>query len=100
MNIPVFEPTVMYEDNQSCISLISGNGGKRTKHIDVCYHQIQDLRDKKIVDVKYCSSQEMLADVFTKPLARDFFERFVKRLELLKLKLLKFILLQREGVKK
>ena len=82
MKIPVVKPLVMYEDNQASISLISGNNGARTKHIDVCHLQIRDLKEKKIIDVQYCPSTEMLADIFTKPLAKEPFEGFVKSLGL------------------
>lgn len=80
MNISVKEPTVMFEDNQGCITLISGRSGARSKHIDVCYHHIQDLQNKKIIDVRYCPSDQTLADIFTKPLAREKFKFFIERL--------------------
>ncbi|KYQ49640.1 Copia protein [Trachymyrmex zeteki] len=44
MSFPAEEPTIINEDNQGCIRLIeSSRCGARTKHIDVCYHQIRDL---------------------------------------------------------
>jgi len=52
MNIPVKDPTVINEDNQGCIYLIeSDRCGTRTKHIDICHHQIRDLREK-MIDVR------------------------------------------------
>lgn len=80
MKIPIKEPITMFEDNQGCIKLISGSGSARSKHIDVCYHQMRDLLEKKIIDVLYCPSEQMLADILTKPLAREQFAEFAKRL--------------------
>ena len=34
--------TIIYEDNQSAICLANGQGSKRSKHIDIKYHFIQD----------------------------------------------------------
>lgn len=34
-------------------------------YIDVYYHQIRDLRKKKLIKVQYCPSDEMLADLLT-----------------------------------
>lgn len=80
MGIPLREPITMYEDNQGCIKLISGSGSARSKHIDVCYHQIRDLLEKGLIKVYYCLSEEMLADILTKPLAREEFMELAKLL--------------------
>lgn len=82
MQIPVSKPTVVYEDNQGCIRLISGRSGARTKHIDVSYHQIRDLLERKVIDVQYCPTNQMLADIFTKPLAKEKFLIFTESLGL------------------
>jgi len=79
MNIPMKGPTIIHEDNQGCIRLIeSDRCGGRTKHIDVCYHQIRDLQERKVIKIQYCPTEEMLADLFTKPLTK---ERFLKLTE-------------------
>ena len=54
----------------------------RTKHIDIKYHFIRDHIDKRDIDVIYCSTKDMVADVLTKPLARPAFEEHVKALGL------------------
>lgn len=77
----VGEPITIYEDNQGCIRLIeSDRSGARTKHIDVCHHQLRDLREKKIIELEYCPSEEMLADMLTKPLPREPFFKMRKLL--------------------
>lgn len=81
MNIPRKGPTKINEDNQGCIRLIeSDRCGARTKHIDICHHKIRDLREKKIIDVCYCPTEAMVADLLTKPLAKERFQELVNQL--------------------
>lgn len=64
-------PVKINEDNQSCIKLLKQDGGtKRSKHVDTKYHFVRDLTEEKKINVVYCSSENMLADVLTKPLGR------------------------------
>ena len=42
----------------------------RTKHVDTKHHFTVDLKSKGIVDLKYCPSEENVADMLTKPLKR------------------------------
>lgn len=60
-------------DNQSAIHIAKNNQfHKRTKHIDIKFKFIRDCIEKKLVDVKYCCTELMLADFLTKGLT---FER-------------------------
>ena len=52
------------------------SSGKRTRHIDIRYFFVKDRIDKKEVRVQYCSTQEMVADFFTKPLQGALFIKF------------------------
>lgn len=62
-------------DNQSAIRLIKNpEFHKRTKHIDVRFHFIREKFEEGLFDLQYISTHDMVADVFTKPLARDRFE--------------------------
>jgi hypothetical protein len=45
----------------------------RCKHIDVRYHFLRDLNKEGIIELKYCKSQEQLADIMTKALKLDTF---------------------------
>ena len=58
---------VILEDNQSCIKMTKNpvNHG-RAKHIDIKYHHIRDEVKLGHVQVKYCETAKMLADVLTK----------------------------------
>ena len=67
----------MNEDNQGAIELSKNpRFHNRTKHIDVAYHFIREKVNDKSIDVKYCSTDQMLADVMTKSLPRQTFQKF------------------------
>lgn len=62
------QPTVIFEDNQSCIKLVSKDKySKRTKH-STKYNYVKDLSDTGITCYKYCLTEIMIADVLTKPI--------------------------------
>lgn len=74
------EPITIYEDNTSCQKLIlNSNNSNRTKHIDIRYYFVKDLINKKIMNCTYCPSDDMLADIFTKPLNNIKFDKFRKK---------------------
>jgi hypothetical protein len=60
---------VIFEDNQSCTKMTKNpvNHG-RAKHIDIKYHHIRDEVKSGEVEVEYCSTSTMLADLLTKGL--------------------------------
>ena len=60
---------VISEDNQSCIKMIKNpvNHG-RAKHIDIKYHHIRDEVKRGEVELEYCETATMLADIMTKGL--------------------------------
>ena len=71
----------MRGDNQGALALVKNpHLHERSKHIDVCYHYIRDLAEKKRLEIKYVPTAEMPADGLTKPLARIAFERFRSQL--------------------
>jgi hypothetical protein len=59
----------IYSDNQACIAIAENPiAHRRTKHIDVRYHYIRQLIAAGKATVSYVPTQDMLADVLTKPL--------------------------------
>ena len=54
----------------------------RTKHIDVRYHFIREAVEDEKVSVVYIPTDENPADIFTKPLAKAKFRRFMELLGL------------------
>jgi hypothetical protein len=71
-NQQIIGPTVIYEDNQSCIKLLQDErSSHHTKHIATKYHFVRDLFKSGEIDVKYCPSETMTADILTKPLGPE-----------------------------
>ena len=69
------EPTTLYEDNNGCIAISKdARYHSKTKHIDIKYHFIRDAVVKRNVELKYCTSKDMRADILTKPLPKSSFE--------------------------
>ena len=54
----------------------------KTKHIQIRYHFVRDMITKNEVVLKHIPTNEMVADPFTKPIARDAFVRHVRSLGL------------------
>jgi hypothetical protein len=59
----------IYSDNQGALRL-TGNPEfhARSKHIDVQYHYVRELKEAGVIDVRYIPTEEMAADCLTKPL--------------------------------
>jgi hypothetical protein len=67
-----YAPTILYCDNQGAISLAKNpTHHAKTKHVDVQLHFIRDHIEKGTIKVEYCPTDDMLADLMTKGLARD-----------------------------
>ena len=64
------QPTVLYEDNMSTISMIKNkSNGKRTKHVELRYTIIRDHITNKLIAVEWMPTADMTADILTKSLA-------------------------------
>ena len=61
-------PITIHEDNQGTVAM-SKNPilHKRTKHIDIKFHFVREKIQNKTIELKYCPTHEMVADIFTKP---------------------------------
>ena len=66
---------VVYYDNSSAID-ISKNPVQhsKTKHIEIRFHFIRDLVERKIVCLEYIPIERQNTDIFTKPLDKSKFE--------------------------
>lgn len=74
---PPVAATVIRADNQGCIALSRNPvAHSRAKHIDIWHHFIRERVAMNEVDLQYCSTKDMIADIFTKALPRDTFEKF------------------------
>ena len=70
---------IVYQDNQSAMKMeINGRNSctGNSRHIDIRYFFTKDRIDKKEMTVEYCSTEEMIADYFTKPLQGKPFKFF------------------------
>lgn len=69
LNQELIGPAIIYEDNQSCIKLLQNDrSSPRTKHIATKYHFLRELFKSGEIDIRYCLSDKMTADLLTKPL--------------------------------
>ena len=74
-------PTPLVSDNQGGIFLaINPAHDRRLKHVDIRYHFIREYVEGKRVTIVYISTNDMIADILTKPLGRVKFEYFRERL--------------------
>jgi hypothetical protein len=65
------EEYVIFQDNMSALSLEKNgriSSSKRTKHIKAKFFLIKDYYEAGEIDVRYCPTDVMWADVLTKPL--------------------------------
>lgn len=70
------EATVIRVDNKSAIELARNPvNHERSKHIDVRFHFIRDCVKERDVDLKHVASKDQAADIFTKPLPKEIFDR-------------------------
>jgi hypothetical protein len=70
------QPVLIHSDNQGSIALTKNPAyHSRTKHIDIRHHFIRDAVEVGAVELQYCATDDMVADVLTKALARDKHEK-------------------------
>ena len=69
------EPTIIYCDNTSAISLSKNFvQHSKAKHFPIKYHYLRNQAENRTIKLEYIPTQEHIADIFTKPLNRDVFE--------------------------
>jgi ABC-type nitrate/sulfonate/bicarbonate transport system substrate-binding protein len=66
---------IIYQDNQSTISMIKNGGSKsdRTRHVNIRYFWSKERVDSGDISIVYLPTDDMIADVLTKPLQGDKF---------------------------
>ncbi|XP_074314354.1 secreted RxLR effector protein 161-like [Silene latifolia] len=63
-------PTIIYCDNKAAISLTKNAVfHSRTKHIDIRHHFIRDMVAKGMIELKFCGTNQQIADILTKSLS-------------------------------
>lgn len=66
-------PITAHQDNLSAKSMAEQVATKRSKHIDLRYHYVRHLVANGDINIKFCRTNDMLADALTKALPRDTF---------------------------
>jgi hypothetical protein len=71
-------------DNESAIRMVENPvEHSRTKHIDIQHHFLRDHQQKGDIEVFHISTENQLADIFTKPLDEKTFCRLHSELNVL-----------------
>ena len=75
-------PAVLYQDNMSTIAMLSNGSGsnERTRHINIKFFFAHDRIEKGEVVVKYMPTDDMLADMLTKPIQGEKFKLMRNRI--------------------
>ena len=69
----------VWEDNQSCIAMTNNpKFTPRMKHIAIKYHHFRKhvktyANPDGFIEIEYCSTDNQIADIFTKPVRDDIF---------------------------
>ena len=68
-------------DNTGAIYLgLNRETGQRTKHIDIRYHFVREFIDEGIVKIVFVSTKNNDADVFTKNVTSEIYDRMKDKL--------------------
>jgi hypothetical protein len=70
------EKILIHCDNSSSIKLTKNpilHG--RCKHIDVRFHFFRDLAKDNVIELVHCKTQDQIADIMTKPLKFEAFNK-------------------------
>lgn len=68
-------------DNSSTIKLSKNPVmHRRTKHIDVRYHYLRNLTNEGAIRLIFCGTKDQVADILTKPIKLDQFEKLREKL--------------------
>jgi len=77
----------LYYDNSSAINLTKNPiQHSKTKHIEIRHHFIRDHVQKEDCDIQFVKIENQLADLFTKSLALDRFNKLRTELGILNMK--------------
>ena len=74
-------PSSVSVDNQACIAMTKNAvNSQNVKHFAIKLHFLQEKIDEKVLEVKFCPTENMTADILTKALGRVKFQRFSKEI--------------------
>jgi hypothetical protein len=70
---------VLHQDNMSAMKIEKNaqmSMGKKTKHMEIRYFYVKDRVTGNNMTIRYCPTEKMIADFFTKPLQGELFRKF------------------------
>ena len=68
-------PTTINCDNKSAIAMMKNPVHlSRTRHVAIKYHFIKEAETKMKIQLEYCTTEDQMADIFTKALPKPRFE--------------------------
>ena len=84
------KPTVLYEDNASCIAQVKEGSikGDRTKHISLKLFYTHELQNSGKINMQQIRSSDNLTDLFTNALSTTIFKKLVHQINMRQLKYL------------
>ena len=76
MGVILDAPTVLYVDNQGAVELSKDlKSCQRSRHIERRYLKLRELVLTGLIVVKYVETAENAADMLTKPLPKEVFDK-------------------------
>ena len=73
---PLSKLMLLYCNNQSAITVAKHDQfHAHMKHIDICHYFIREAIMQNIIEVRYCPTQHMVADIFTTASPVKIFEQ-------------------------
>ena len=82
LSFPQPDPTVIFEDNATCIKWAGGavGGSDRAKHIDLREHFVHEAQRNNVLRLEVIKGTDNVADILTKPLLKQPFTTLRKYL--------------------
>jgi hypothetical protein len=79
LGVPIKGPTAMFGDNMSVvINTTVPSSQLKKKHNAIAYHRVREAIAAKIVQLAHIPSKDNIADLLTKPLSNDSFQRLMR----------------------
>ena len=78
------EAMVIHCDNHSGINISKNHvfHDRISKHIGICYHFLRDCVQKGVMRLQYVETDDHMANIFTKALSIQKFEKFIDKMRL------------------
>ena len=72
----ISQPSILHVDNQSALKVLRNpEHHSRMKHIDIKVHWIREAIKRQEIEVHFLQTKDMIANIFTKPLAANDIKR-------------------------